>query len=121
MRNENINPVGLILSRADSGIASLERSRTSAQSSTGFRISEGDKRLGISSRTERGIAATAVVGSAGDGQIIFAVESDACCWNGGTVGTGESRSIHVDIGQTLRGSIRNDLRVHRLASCPKQI
>src|SRR5229473_3562779 len=47
-RDGNVDPVGLILPRADAGIAGFERGRSSAQRRPGLWIIEGDERLRVS-------------------------------------------------------------------------
>src|SRR6266436_3952743 len=74
MWHGNIDPVGLILPRADAGIASLESGCRSTQRRPGLWIIEGDERLGVSTRTKRWIAAAAVTRGACYGDVVFAVE-----------------------------------------------
>ncbi len=89
MRHGNVDPVRLILPRADRGIAGLERGRRSAQRQTGLRIIEGNERLRVGSRTQRWTAATAVARSTCHGDVVFAVQREAGCRDSRTAGTCE--------------------------------
>src|SRR6266436_6397640 len=73
-RDGNVDPIGLILPRADAGIAGFERGCRSTQRRPGLWIIEGDERLGVSTRTKRWIAAAAVTRGACYGDVVFAVE-----------------------------------------------
>src|SRR5260370_29615758 len=67
----NVDPVWLILPRADGRIAGLEGGRCSAQGRTGFRIVEGDERFRVAARTQWRIATAAVIRGGGDGDVVL--------------------------------------------------
>src|SRR5437016_7453653 len=81
---------------------------------------EGDERLRVSSRTQRWIAAPAVIRSTGHGEVVFAVQGEAGCRETGTAGTGESGGAHVHIGQAASGALHDDLSVHCFSTCAGQ-
>src|SRR6266446_4692959 len=88
-RDGNVDPVGLILPRADAGIAGFERGCRSTQRRPGLRIIEGDERLGVNTRTKRWIAAAAVTRGACYGDVVFAIESHVGSGDRGAAWTSE--------------------------------
>src|SRR6266699_383391 len=119
-RHGNVNPVGLILPRADAGIAGFERGPSSAQRQTRLRIIEGDERLGVSTRTKGWIAATAITRGARDGDVVFAVQREVGCRDGGTAGTGERGGEYVHVAQAAGRSLHHDLGVYGFTACAGQ-
>src|SRR5215467_11018528 len=117
MGQGDVDPVGLILSCSNSGIAGLEWRGSRAQRRTCFGIVEGDERLSVGARTQWRIASASIAGGAGDGDVVLAVERDAGYWNGRPARTGQGRGTQIHIGQATCGTLYDDLCVDSFPTC----
>lgn len=98
VRDGDIDPVGLVLTSTDAGVASFQGCRASAESRAGFRINKRDEGLGVGAGTLRWIAAAAVAGGAAHGEVVLAVEDEIGGWDGGSTRAGKRGGAQVDVG-----------------------